>query len=176
MQIEMTFALAWKLQLSLGSRTITIADSPPFKAIRRDPRFLCGDLLAQPCDDKCSKQRKSVKLPKYYSAVSPAPVLEFTTSMFKRPHLSKVPTRLWRMVVCFYYSHSFLLSFPQCKSYTRTVNFASAWTTRKEFYFIFLNRSARALFCNAPNHFSTITDDEISWQRITFQLNTRTFR
>lgn len=26
----------------------------------------------------------------------------------------------------------------------------------------FLNRSARASFCNAPNHFSTITDDEIS--------------
>jgi len=72
MQIEATFSLqfAWKLEPSFGSRTITIANSPPFKTIRRDPRFLCGDLLAQPCDDKCSKQRKSVKLPKYYSAIS----------------------------------------------------------------------------------------------------------
>jgi len=69
MQIEATFSLqfAWKLEPNFGSRTITTANSPPFRTIRRDPRFLCGDLLAQPCD-KCSKQRKSVKLPKYYSA------------------------------------------------------------------------------------------------------------
>lgn len=40
------------------------------KAIRRDSRFLREDLLGQLCDGKCGKQRKSVKLPKYYSAVS----------------------------------------------------------------------------------------------------------
>lgn len=96
MQIGVKFAFGLpenyhRENYNLARGPLPLSAPPPFEAIRRDSRFLCADLLAQPCDDKCSKQRKSVKLPKYYSTVSPAPVLEFTTSMFKRPHLSKVP-------------------------------------------------------------------------------------
>lgn len=158
-----------------------------------DPRFLRRDLLRQLCDDKCSKQRrKSVKLPKYYSAVSPALVLSisslslspsrgFTTSIFERVRLSKVRehTRLRRAFEgALYITECVFLLFVTVRFFfpVHNVNFeisrprANLVATSEEIWkrnfasFFLIDQ----LHCNALNHFS---NNNWWWNIVTEKLH-----